>query len=196
MIATRSSTHPDYDSDAGTVSSLETPAMSHRSSQQKLTAKGEEKKAKAKCKVKTSHTRKTHPTQSHVKANGTTTAKAKLLPKAESDDESAQSSQKVAVSAKGPAVSASSKAHHLPLSSYSRKVRRDMLQGISATHENDVDESWKSLPRNRKTCRTKNDGDESWSSPTDMEPPTPEESDVESTQKNIIDIHAYAPSTS
>ena len=121
--------------------------MSHRSSQQKLTAKGEEKKAKAKHKVKTSHTRKTHPTQSHVKANGTTTAKAKLLPKAESDDESAQSSQKVAVSAKGPAVSASSKAHHLPLSSCSRKVRRDMLQGISATHENDVDESWKSLPR-------------------------------------------------
>ena len=88
MIATSSSTHPDYDSDAGTVSSLETPAMSHRSSQQKLTAKGEEKKAKAKRKVKTSHTRKTHPTQSHVKANGTTTAKAKLLPKAESDDES------------------------------------------------------------------------------------------------------------
>ena len=108
--------------------------MSHRSGQQKLTAKGEEKKAKAKRKVKTSHTRKTRPTQSHVKANGTTTAKAKLLPKAESDDESAQSSQKVAVSAKGPAVSASSKAHHLPLSSYSRKVRRDMLQGISATH--------------------------------------------------------------
>ena len=104
------------------------------------------------------------------------------MPKAESDDESAQSSQKVAVSAKGPAVSASSKAHHLPLSSYSRKVRRDMLQGISATHENDVDESWKSLPRSRKTCRTKNDGDESWSSPTDMDPPTPEESDVESTQ--------------
>ena len=91
MIATRSSTHPDYDSDAGTVSSLETPAMSHRSSQQKLTAKGEEQKAKAKHKVKTSHTRKTHPTQSHVKANGTTTAKAKLLPKAESDDESIQS---------------------------------------------------------------------------------------------------------
>ena len=91
MIATSSSTHPDYDSDAGTVSSLETPTMSHRSSQQKLTAKGEEKKAKAKRKVKTSHTRKTHPTQSHVKANGTTTAKAKLLPEAERDDESTQS---------------------------------------------------------------------------------------------------------
>ena len=50
-----------------------------------------EKKAKAKHKVKTSHTRKTHPPQSHVKANGTTTAKAKLLRKAESDDESIQS---------------------------------------------------------------------------------------------------------
>ena len=155
MIVTSSPTHPDYDSDAGTVSSLEIPAMSHRSSQQKLTAKGEEKKAKAKRKVKTSHTRKTHPTQSHVKANGTTTAKAKLLPKAESDDESAQSSQKVAVSAKGPAVSASSKAHHLPLSSCSRKVRRDTLQG-TATHANDVDESWMPLPRNRKIRRNEN----------------------------------------
>ena len=118
------------------------------------------------------------------------------MPKAESDDESAQSSQKVAVSAKGPAVSASSKAHHLPLSSYSRKVRRDMLQGISATHENDVDESWKSLPRSRKTCRTKNDGDESWSSPTDMDPLHLRRVMLRARKKSTIEIHAYAPSTS